>query len=67
MRQGGKVMKVPFVDGEWEHGPFRVGAGTGCVYLVPTQGYIAQGKPNKAHTTILEKNPTKKDANGFEQ
>ena len=25
--------------------------------------YIAQGKPNKAHTTILEKDPTKRVAN----
>ena len=30
-----------------------------CVYLEPTQVYIAQGKPNKAHTTILEKRPNK--------
>ena len=44
VRQGGKVMKVLFA----------VGAGTWCVYLEPTQVYIAQGRPNKAHTTILE-------------
>ena len=25
--------------------------------------YIVQGKPNKAHTTILEKDPTKRVAN----
>ncbi len=44
--------------------PFTVGAGTGCVYLDPTQVYIVQGKLNKAHTTILEKDLTKKVVNG---
>ena len=48
--------------------PFTIAAGTGCVYLKPTQVYIAQDKPNKAHTTILEKDPTKRVANkDFEQ
>ena len=48
--------------------PFAVEARTRCAYLEPTQVYIAQDKPNKAHTTILEKDPTKRVANkDFEQ
>ena len=48
--------------------PFTVAVGMWCVYLEPTQVYIAQDKPNKAHTTILEKDPTKRVANkDFEQ
>ncbi len=43
---------------------FAIGAGIGCVYLEPTQVYITKGKPNKAHTMILEKYPTKRVANG---
>ena len=48
--------------------PFTVAVGMWCVYLEPTQVYIAQDKPNKAHTTILEKDPIKRVANkDFEQ
>ena len=59
MRQGGKVMKKFLSQMEWEHVvPFSVGARTGgCVYLEP--------KPNKVHTMILEKDPTKRVVNGF--
>ena len=32
------------------------------MYLEPIQMYIAQGKPNKSHTTILEKDLTKRIA-----
>ena len=54
VRQGGKVMKKFLSQMEREYViPFAVGAGTGGVYLEPTQVYITQGKPNKTHTTIL--------------
>jgi hypothetical protein len=32
------------------------------MYLEPIKMYIAQGKPNKSHTTILEKDLTKRIA-----
>jgi hypothetical protein len=58
--------KVPFADGAGTCGPYRNWSRDGGgVYLEPTQVYIGQGKPNKAHTTILEKDPTKRVANGF--
>ena len=53
VRQGGIVM-VPFADG----------VGT-RLYLEPTQVHIAHGKPNKTHTTILEKDPTNRVVNGI--
>ena len=60
--------KVPFADGAGTCGPFRSWSkDRRCMYLEPTQEYIAQGKPNKTHTMILEKDLTKRVANGFEQ
>jgi hypothetical protein len=68
VRQCGKVMKVPSQMESENMVPFTVGAAwMGCVYLEPTQVYIAQGKANKSHTTMLEKYPTKRVANEFEQ
>ena len=60
----GKVGKLIRFLSQRERGrvPFTVRVGTRCMYLEPIQMYIAQGKPNKSHTTILEKDLTKRIA-----
>ena len=52
VRQGGKVMKVHFADEEREHGSFRSWSRDEVRIL-------------GVHTTILEKDPTKRVTNGF--
>jgi hypothetical protein len=62
VRQGGKVKKVPFADGEWEQMVSEPMAG--CMYFEPTQVYIAQDKPSKSPHSDLGKRPNNESAQG---